>query len=332
MKITLSHGGGGKLTRGLVENEILTRFSCTQLHDLNDAAQLNLGSPDLVFSTDSFVVSPIFFPGGDIGKLSVFGTVNDISVAGGIAKYLSLSFILEEGFELESFRAVLDSIKEAAKFSGIEIATGDTKVVPHGQCDGIYINTAGIGIKIPEFILSKSAVSLGDKIMISGTLADHGMAIVAAREGLPLKNTPQSDVGSVHRLTLEAAHFGGSIKMMRDPTRGGLSAVLNEWIDDSGFGISISESALPYSEDVSAMAELLGLDLLHVASEGKVVAIVSADRAQELVKAWSKYPEGERASIIGEVTDQSGRVILKTLSGGSRLIDMPEGELLPRIC
>ena len=332
-RILLGHGGGGKLSRDLIDNEIVTRFGKEgPLAGLPDGARLKLGDEALVFSTDSFVVSPLEFPGGDIGKLAVHGTVNDVSVSGAVPMWLSLALIIEEGLEMSVLQRILDSIKEAAEEIGVQVVTGDTKVVAHGQCDRLFINTAGIGRMIPGLDTGVHRIRQGDAVITSGTLGDHGMAIMAAREKLTLNNDLHSDTGSIHRLVAAAASWADGVKFMRDPTRGGIAAVLGEIVENSSFGIVLKEEKIPYNPDARAVAEVLGIDLMHVACEGRMLLICAPEIAENVIAAWRVFPEGAGASIIGEVTDDRGRVILETLIGGRRMVDIPQGELLPRIC
>lgn len=330
--ILLAHGGGGKLSRDLIEKEIVARLYNEQDGDLPDAASINLPDNDIVFTTDSFVVSPAFFPGGNIGELSIYGTVNDVAVSGAVPRYISLGIILEEGFPLDQFRKILDSIRSAADRCGVKVVTGDTKVVAAGQCDGIYINTAGIGTKIPGFDLSPDRIKEGDAVIVSGTIAEHGLAVMCARNGIAIEHGPQSDSGPVHTLVNAATDFGGEIRFMRDPTRGGLSSVLNEIMQDKSSGILLKEVDLPLSPAAHSASEMLGLDPLHVASEGRIVAICSHAVVDELVARWSNVAEGEGTTRIGTVIDKAGSVIIETSMGGRRLVDLPKGELLPRIC
>ena len=327
--VRLSHGGGGRDSRDLVEKEIVPRFGNKSLPD---AAALRSSSVDLLFSTDSFVVQPIAFPGGNIGDLAVYGTVNDLAVCGARPRWLSLGLILEEGLPFELLRTVLDSIKAAAENCGVAVVTGDTKVVGRGSCDKMYINTAGIGEALPGFCLSPSKMQPGDVVVVSGTLAAHGMAVLAARESFALSNGPESDTGPVHRLVEALSEHAGSIRVMRDPTRGGLAAVLNEFVACGKVGIEIEESRLPFDDNVIALAEMLGIDPLHAPSEGRIVAVCSSHSAEDVLETWRRLPEGNSAAIIGKVIDSTPKVILSTVAGGRRVVDMPKGELLPRIC
>lgn len=331
-KVLLAHGSGGRLSRELIEEEILSRFGKGPLSGLPDAASLELESKEIVFSTDSFVVSPLFFPGGDIGDLAIYGTVNDIAVSGGRPRWMSMGLILEEGLEFATLTRVLDSVQRAAKRCGVVVATGDTKVVRRGQCDGLYINTAGIGEKISEFELAPSRIEPGDRVIVSGPLGDHGMAVMAVREQIDFENGPVSDTGPVHQLVMSLSEFGDGIKIMRDPTRGGAASVLNELVDGAEVGIELCEKDIPSSPPVRAVAEMLGIDILHVACEGRLIAVCGADIADAVIERWSAFPEGKNAVCIGAVTKDCGRVILGTSSGGRRLVDIPQGELLPRIC
>jgi hydrogenase expression/formation protein HypE len=286
----------------------------------------------LVFTTDSFVVQPLEFPGGNIGDLAVHGTVNDISVCGGVPRWLSLALILEEGLPLTVLGRVLDSIRKAADSCGVSVVTGDTKVVARGQGDGVYINTAGIGAVLSGFELGVERIQEGDCVLVSGTLADHGMAVLAARQKMDFKSGPQSDTGSVQRLVQVAEEFGAGVRFMRDPTRGGAAAVLNEMVEGRAVGILLREHDLPLAPAVRAVAEMLGIDPLHVASEGRVILICAPECVQKILTRWRDLPEGAGAAVLGAVNSASGRVVLESLSGGHRLIDVPRGELLPRIC
>ena len=332
-RILLGHGGGGKLSRNFIDNEIVTRFAQNgPLAGLPDGALLQAGKEAIVFSTDSFVVSPLEFPGGDIGKLAVHGTVNDVSVSGAVPEWLSLALIIEEGLELDVLRRILDSIREAADEIGVQIVTGDTKVVARGQCDRLFINTAGIGRKIESLNLGIERIQQGDAVITSGTLGDHGMAVMAAREKLTLNEKLYSDTCSVHRLVAEASQWSDSVKFMRDPTRGGIASVLGEIVEDRQFGIVLKEDSIPYNPHARAIAEVLGIDLMHVACEGRMLLICSPEAAEGICSAWRTLPEGAGAAVIGEVTDDRGRLILETGIGGRRMVDIPQGELLPRIC
>lgn len=331
-RILLAHGGGGRLSRDLIDAEIVSRFGDGPLKGLPDGATLPISSDHMVFTTDSFVVQPIEFPGGNIGDLAVHGTVNDIAVCGGVPRWLSLGLILEEGLPLDLLRRVLDSLKAAADACDVTVATGDTKVVAAGQCDGLFINTAGVGEKLETFQLSPANLQPGDRILVSGPVGDHGFAVLAARESIHIQNGPQSDSAPVHRLVQAALPQAADVRFMRDPTRGGLASVLNEMVEDAPIGISLKEEHIPVSPGAHAVSELLGLDPLHVASEGRLLMVCSATSAPDILTAWQALPEGQQAIEIGEVTSEAGRVVLQTLMGGRRLVDVPRGELLPRIC
>jgi len=320
--IQIAHGGGGRLSRDLIETEIVPRFGSGLLHGLPDAARLSTDAGELIFTTDSFVVQPLEFPGGNIGDLAVHGTVNDISVSGGIPRWISLALILEEGLPFSLLGKVLDSIRSAADECNVTVATGDTKVVARGQGDGIYINTAGIGFALPSFNLGTARIRKGDRVLVSGTLADHGMAVLSARQDLGFENGPESDTASVQKLVTAAHEFGESVRFMRDPTRGGVATVLNE----------IVEGDLPLAPATRAVSELLGIDPLHVASEGRMILVCSPEVESEILDAWHILPEGADAVRLGSVTGDAGRVAMETVTGGHRLVDVPRGELLPRIC
>lgn len=330
--IQLAHGGGGRLSSQLIEDEILERFANKALNNLPDAATLELSGDKIVYTTDSFVVSPIEFPGGNIGDLAVYGTVNDIAVSGGKPLWLSLGLILEEGLPFTLLRKILDSIKKAADNCEVQIVTGDTKVVAGGQCDSMYINTSGIGKALENFNLDKTRIALGDFILVSGPVGDHGIAVMSVREGINIENGPLSDTAPVHRLAASAYKFAEAIKFMRDPTRGGLAAILNEIVSGQNFGILLEENVIPVSPGTKAISEMLGLDPLNIACEGRLVLISSPAAAGKILEKWKKLPEGRNASIIGVVTEKAGHVILRTLTGGQRLVDVPQGDLLPRIC
>ena len=330
--IQLSHGGGGVLSRNLIRDEIVSRFGAGPLQGLPDAARVPLAAGEVIFTTDSYVVQPIEFPGGNIGSLAVHGTVNDIAVSGGKPRWLSLALILEEGLPRELLGRILDAAQAAALACGVQIATGDTKVVARGQCDQIYINTAGIGDPIPGFRLGAATVQPGDAVLVSGTLGDHGLAVLSARKGIAIRNGPVSDSAPVHRLVAAVAPVAAQVRFMRDPTRGGVAAVTNEIVEERPFGILLHETALPFAPGTRAAAEMLGLDLLDVACEGRVLMVCAAETAATVLAAWRQLPEGAGAVQIGEVTNRAGQVVLETRMGGHRLVDLPQGEVLPRIC
>ncbi len=330
--IQLAHGGGGRLTRDFIDAEIVSRFGEGPLKGLPDGALLSLETNQIVFTTDSFVVKPIEFPGGNIGSLAVHGTVNDIAVSGARPKWLSLALIIEEGLPLSTLRLVLDATQAAAAACGIQIATGDTKVVSRGQCDKIYINTAGIGETLSGFSLSPDSIQPGDCILVNGGLGDHGVAVMAARETIHIQGGPNSDSAPVQSLVMAAQPHAEHIRFMRDPTRGGAAAVLNELVDSRKFGIMLDENEIPYSRGTLGVCEMLGLDPLHVASEGRLIAVCAPQVADTILASWRADPHGLGSACIGHVTEDAGRVVMKTITGGKRLVDLPRGELLPRIC
>ncbi len=336
--IQLGHGGGGHLSRELITSEIVARFESPAAAGLPDSATLPAPTDDILFTTDSFVVQPIEFPGGNIGDLAVHGSINDIAVAGGIPRWLSLGLILEEGLPLDTLRRVLDSIKAAADDGEVSVVTGDTKVVQRGACDGLYINTAAIGEPIPGLQPKAESIRDGDVVLVSGTVADHGMAVLAARDGIEIEHGPQSDTGPVHRLVQAVAEFGEGVRFMRDPTRGGLSAVLNELVEQRPVGIIMAEQDIPLSQGVRSVSEIIGIDPLQVACEGRVVLVCAAGCAKDIIAKWRAMPEGLNATRLGTVletagtTPMAGKVVLETSTGGRRLVDVPRGELLPRIC
>lgn len=333
-RIELAHGGGGRLMAEFIESQIRSRFGTGPWCDLPDAAHMKWQSDGVLFTTDSYVVQPRWFPGGDIGSLAVHGTVNDLAVSGGRARWLSLSLILEEGLPLAEVSNVLDSAAAAARACGIDIVTGDTKVVGRGQCDGLFVNTAGIAEPIAGYALSRDSIRVGDHVLVSGTIGDHGLAVMAARERIAVLGAePRSDSAPVIGLVEAAADVASGVRWMRDPTRGGLAATLNECVRGRPWGIEIIEEQLPVAPTTGAFAELLGIDLLHVASEGRVVAVCAPRVAGEILRRWRDRPDGQTAAQIGVVVGQpSGAVVLRTRMGGRRLVDLPRGELLPRIC
>lgn len=333
-KITLDYGSGGLKTSELIESILLPAFDNAALSQLGDGAVLP-GAEELVFSTDSFVVSPWKFPGGDIGKLSVCGTVNDLCMAGGMPEYLSLSFILEEGFSFRDLRSITASIAEEAKKCGVIIATGDTKVVESGKGDGIYINTAGIGFR-KAVLPGREAIRPGDAVLVSGSLGCHGAAVMMARSGLLHENSPLvSDCQPLHRISAAAldAAGSGSIRILRDPTRGGAATTLNEFTEGMPFSIELDEASLPIEPAVAAACDMLGLDPLYCACEGRMLAVCAPDAAEDILAAIRKTPGGEHAVQIGTVTeDMPGKVLLKTSIGGKRILSKLTGLQLPRIC
>ena len=328
--ITLDYGSGGKKTSRLIESMILPALDNPALSELGDGAVLE-GAEKLVFSTDSFVVDPIFFPGGDIGKLSVCGTVNDIAMCGGVPKFLSCSFILEEGFPVEALEKVIGSIGAACKKAGVQVVTGDTKVVEKGRGDKIYINTAGIGVlKYPG--LSPKAIREGDKVIVSGTVGDHGTAVMLARNGM-MQGEIRSDCAPLNTLAEAVLSSGAKVRVLRDPTRGGVATTLNEFVEGSGLGIEIGEEKIPVRPQVQAACELLGLDPLYCANEGKLLCIVAPEDAEKALAAMKSLPEGENAAVIGSVSARyPGKLVMNTAFGGSRILQKLTGAQLPRIC
>lgn len=326
--ITLDYGSGGKKTAALIDEIIVPELGNAALNSLGDGAVLEGG---LAFSTDSFVVSPLFFPGGDIGKLSVCGTVNDLAMCGAEPKYLSLALIIEEGLPAENLRRVVASIKSAAEAAGVQVVTGDTKVVERGRGDGLYINTAGIGlVKYPG--LGPDKLRPGDAVLISGTAGDHGAAVMLARDGL-MEGEIRSDCAALNGLAFALLDSGAQVRVLRDPTRGGVATTLCEFAESAKLGIELDEAAIPVRRDVSAACALLGLDPLYCANEGKMLAVVAPEDAQAALAALRSRPEGENAAIIGRVTvERPGRVALRTAAGGARLLQKLAGAQLPRIC
>jgi hydrogenase expression/formation protein HypE len=332
-RIVLGHGSGGKLSAELLRDVFLPFFRSPILNRLDDQAVLEVNGARLAFTTDSFVVKPLFFRGGDIGSLAVHGTVNDLAMGGATPLYLSAGFILEEGFEIETLRLVAASMGRAAEAIPIEIVTGDTKVVEKGSGDGLFINTTGIGL-VPEGVrLSPTLVRPGDRVLLSGPIGDHGIAILAQREGIEFATDLASDSAPLHGLVAAMLAASKDIRGMRDPTRGGLSSALNEIAARAGVGITIEESAVPVREQVRGACEMLGLDPLYVANEGKLVAFVAPDAADAVLEAMRRHPLGTQAAIIGTVTEtHPGLVLLRTPFGTTRIVDMLPGDQLPRIC
>ena len=333
--VVLGHGSGGKLSAELVRSIFLPAFQNAALAKLNDQAVLNVNGTRLAFTTDSFVVKPLFFPGGNIGSLAVHGTINDLAMCGARPLFLSVAFILEEGFSLNELRRVVDSLSQAAADADVQVVTGDTKVVEKGSGDQLFINTTGIGL-VPEGLeLSADQARPGDKILLSGYIGDHGIAILAQREGLEFESLIQSDSAALHGLVAEMleASAGRAIRCMRDPTRGGLSSALNEIAEQSKVGIQIEEPAIPIREEVRGACEMLGLDPLYVANEGKLIAIVEAGAAEAILQAMRCHPLGRESRLIGTVTERSpGTVLMRTALGTTRIVDMLAGDQLPRIC
>ena len=326
--ITLDYGSGGKKTATLIDEIIIPELGNNTLNSLGDGAILD---GQLAFSTDSFVVSPLFFPGGDIGKLCVCGTVNDLAMCGAEPKYLSLALIIEEGLPTESLRRIVASIKAAAESAGVAVVTGDTKVVERGRGDGVYITTSGIGVvRYPG--LGPERMRPGDAVLISGTAGDHGAAVMLARDGL-MEGEIRSDCAALNGLARAVLESGADVKVLRDPTRGGVATTLCEFAESAKLGIELDEAAIPVRGDVSAACELLGLDPLYCANEGKMLAVVAAEDAERALGAMQGVREGENAAIIGRViSERPGKVVLRTAMGGSRILQKLAGAQLPRIC
>lgn len=333
-QVLLSHGGGGTLTSSLIEQVFVASFSNPILDTMDDSALLDLPHEDsrLAFTTDSYVVNPIFFPGGDIGKLAVCGTVNDLCMVGAVPRYLSCGMILEEGFSMEGLRRIVSSMSETALDAGVLLVTGDTKVVPRGKADGLFINTSGVGWVPEAREVSGSKARPGDAVLLSGTLGDHGVAIMATRENLGIESDLQSDVAPLNSLVEALFAEGIRIHAMRDPTRGGLAQSLGEISRRSSVRIVLDEISIPVREDVVVICDLLGLDVLQVANEGKLVAFLPRDQASRALDVMRSHPLGRRAACIGRVMEGSHVVELRTRAGGRRLVESPSGELLPRIC
>ena len=332
-EILLGHGSGGKLTARLIEKIILPAFRNPALERLDDQAILPFGGARLAFTTDSYVVTPIFFPGGDIGELAVNGTVNDLAMGGARPLYLSLAFILEEGLPIADLERVIQSVRRAAGRAGVDVVTGDTKVVGRGSGDKIFINTSGIGLVLPGIDLSSARVQPGDAILVSGPIGDHGVAILSRREGLEFDGQIESDTAPLHELVAAALAAGPDIHALRDPTRGGVAATLVEIATRRGLGLEVDESAVPVRDAVRGACEILGLDPLLVANEGKLVAFVPEASSERVLQALRAHPLGSGACRIGRVTaDHPGFVTLRTPIGGQRILDLPFGESLPRIC
>lgn len=332
-EVTLAHGSGGKLTHQLIEKMVLPQFKNEFLDPLHDGAILPINGARLAFSTDSFVVSPIFFPGGNIGELAVNGTVNDISMCGAKPLYLSVAFILEEGISMDDLWQIIQSMRQAAEKAGVLLVTGDTKVVDRGKGDKIYINTSGVGI-IPEGVnISPANIKEGDAIIVSGEIATHGIAIMSVREGLEFETEITSDTAALNGLVKTILEVSKDVRVLRDPTRGGVTSTLAEIAQSTKLGIHLEETSIPINEQVKGACEILGLDPLHVANEGKLIAVVPAEVTDSILQAMKNHPLGKKAAVIGKVVaDHPGLVTMKTSIGGRRVVDMLTGEQLPRIC
>jgi hydrogenase expression/formation protein HypE len=331
--ILLGHGSGGKLSAELIRDVFLPPLNNEVLARLDDQAIVNINGQRLALTTDSFVVKPLFFPGGDIGSLAVHGTVNDLAMGGATPLFLTAAFIIEEGFPIEELRRIVDSMHRAAADAGVQVVTGDTKVVEKGKGDGVFINTTGVGI-VPDGVdLSADRARPGDKVLLSGSIGEHGIAILAQREGLEFETTIESDSAPLHTLVGEMLWVTHEIRCMRDPTRGGVSSTLNEIAQQSHVGIELEERSILVREEVRGACELLGLDPLYVANEGKLIAIVAPSVAEAMLQVMKRHPLGTAAQIIGTVKqDNVGLVTMRTPFGTTRIVDMLAGDQLPRIC
>ncbi|MCP3875259.1 MAG: hydrogenase expression/formation protein HypE [Desulfobacteraceae bacterium] len=332
-KILLDHGSGGKVSHSMFSDIILPLFENPELSKQDDGATLDIDGAKLAFSTDSYVVDPIFFPGGNIGDLAVNGTINDISMCGAIPKFISVGLIIEEGLSIKDLKSILETMATAAKKAGVKIVTGDTKVVPRGKADKIFINTSGIGV-IPDNVeVSGHNAKPGDKIIVSGTIADHGITVLSSREGLKFDSDIKTDSAPLNHMVQSIVQSDCDVHVLRDPTRGGLGTTLNEIAVQSQVGIKIDEQSLPIRGAVQGTCELLGFDPLYIANEGKLIAFVKPEDAQKALEIIQQDEFGKDAVIIGEVIDETpGKVFLQTAIGGSRIVDMLTGEQLPRIC
>ncbi len=331
--ILLDHGAGGKMSHELTKNILLPVFDSPELASLDDGAVFPADGKNLAFSTDTYTVDPIFFPGGNIGDLAINGTVNDIAMCGASPQYLSVGLMLEEGFPIADLKKIVQSMGEAAAAADVSVVTGDTKVVPRGALDKIFINTSGLGVVYDRMDVSCKNAVPGDVIILSGSMADHGVAILAKREGLSFDVSVQSDSAPLNHLTRKMFATRGTIHVLRDPTRGGVATALNEIACQSNVGIKIFEDSLPVNPEVAGMCELLGLDPSYLANEGKLLAFVAAQDADRVLAAMKADPVAKEACVIGEVIDENpGRVFMQTRIGGRRIMDMLSGEQLPRIC
>jgi hydrogenase expression/formation protein HypE len=332
-RILLDHGGGGGMSQQLIERVFVSRFGNPYLNRLDDGAVFRVDKGRLAFSTDSYVVSPLFFPGGDIGCLAVNGTVNDLAMCGARPLYLSAGFIIEEGFLLSDLERIADSMQSAATLAGVRIITGDTKVVDKGACDGVFINTAGVGLVRPGLELGGDKARPGDAVIVSGFIGDHGVTVICEREGFGLNSPIRSDSAPLGDMVENLLDAAPQVHALRDPTRGGLATSLNEIAQKSGVGIQMDQATLPIREEVKGACELLGLDPLYLANEGKLIALVPEQHAQKALEAISSNPYGKNARIIGRtIPENPGRVAMRTAMGTSRIVDMLAGTPLPRIC
>lgn len=332
-QVLLDHGSGGRATHELVER-LFARFLKNPFLDaMNDSAVMDFPGCRLAFTTDSYVVDPVIFPGGNIGSLAVHGTINDLAMSGARPLYLTAGFILEEGLEMPLLELIVESMADAAREAGVLVVAGDTKVVPKGKGDKVFINTAGVGVVPPGVVLGGQNARPGDAVLINGTIGDHGTAVLCAREGLSMEGEIRSDSAPLHTLTARLLQSCPGIHVLRDPTRGGVATTLNEIAGRSRVGILLDEQALPIGADVAGACEILGLDPLYMANEGKVLVFLPREEAEKALETMRQHPLGRDAAFIGEVTaDNPGRVVLRTRIGGHRVVDMLRGEPLPRIC
>ncbi|UCF66224.1 MAG: hydrogenase expression/formation protein HypE [Acidobacteriota bacterium] len=332
--VTLAHGGGGRMTQMLIERFFLRSFDNPQLELLHDGAIVDVETLRLAFSTDSFVISPLFFPGGDIGSLAIHGTINDLARCGAKPLALSAGFILEEGFEMAKLWRITQSMRAAAQQVGVPVITGDTKVVDRGKGDGVFINTTGIGLVAEGVSISPRAARPGDVVLVNGSIGEHGIAVMSVREGLEFETALESDSAPLHDLVSEVIRaVGGELRVLRDPTRGGLASALNEIAAQAGVGIRLDETSIPVKDEVRGACEILGLDPLYVANEGKCLLIVARSAAERALETMRAHPHGREAAVIGQIVDEHpGKVFLRSRIGGTRVVDMLSGEQLPRIC
>jgi hydrogenase expression/formation protein HypE len=333
-QVTLAHGGGGRLTHALIERMFLAAFRNPALEPLHDGAVLEVPAGRLALSTDSYVVSPLFFPGGDIGSLAVHGTVNDLAMCGAQPLALTAGFVLEEGLPMDDLWRIVRSMAQAARDAGVSIVTGDTKVVDRGKGDGVFINTTGIGLVPAGVDISPARARPGDRLLLSGRIADHGIAILSVREGLSFETTIESDSAALNGLVgALLGALGEHVHVLRDPTRGGVASAANEIAESARVGLRLEERAIPVAEQVRGACEILGLDPLYVANEGKCLAVVAPEAAEQALALLRAHPLGREAAIVGEVVaDHPGRVMMRSRVGGMRIVDMLSGEQLPRIC
>jgi hydrogenase expression/formation protein HypE len=330
--ISLAHGNGGRYMRELIEEIFAKHLKNDELNVTNDAAKIEIPDDcEIMLTTDGFIVQPLEFPGGNIGELAIHGTINDLAVSGAKAKYLTLNAIIEEGLEIKTLDRIIESLGKAAKAAGVKIVAGDTKVAPRGHGGGLYLATTGIGVKQKKHKLGLDRISQGDAILVSGTIGDHGICVMLAREAFELKGDLKSDNANIFPLC-EAIYDLEGIKFMRDPTRGGLAMVCNEIAKFSGFDIILNQESIPVRDEVNSVCEILGYDPYYLACEGRVVAIAAIEDAEKILEIWKKLPNGENASIIGQIDKIGGRVSLRTPIGGSRILDELEDDPLPRIC